>query len=149
MSKYSNISATSLKSTIQSALNELSGHTFTTIQSNLTSTSVLQSSVTSVLDSALNKINTGNNTGSVSVLKKNLTTLSSACSKIENIQGLEKEIERLKPQIIKTRTVTKIDSNGDSYETTETYTDQNVVNAIQSKNNQISNLEKEIDNLLK
>ena len=79
MSKYSNVSAKELKSTIETALNELNGYNLDSIKNSLVSSSVLQSSVTNVINMTLGEIMTSSKTGSISTLKNNFNTLKTAC----------------------------------------------------------------------
>ncbi len=162
MGKYTNIAVASLKSAISTALNELSSYNFQKIQANLTNPAVLQSSVTSVIGTSLGEIQSSSKTGSVSTLKKNLTTLNTACTSIEKIQKLETEIKTLQAEVnelekhkYKTVTYTTTDSEGNTYTETDTVLDQGVVNKInaknsliQSKTKEMTQLEKTVDSLL-
>ncbi len=162
MSKYSNVSAESLKNTIESALNELPIYSLETIKANLTNSDVLYSSITGVIKTKTDEIMASSKIGSVSTLKKNLTTLKTACEHIIRIQTLEKEIKNLKAEIVelekhkyKTEIYSYIDDYGEEYEEERTILDQGVVNQINAKSNliatktrNITTLEKTIDNLL-
>ncbi len=159
MSKYSNVSATSLKSAIQTALNEISTHSYDAPKQNLTyNSNVIQSSVSSVIDTAITSIESATGKGSLAELKQKLNNLSNACTKIEQIQKLEKEIQQLQSDITnlearKYKTETHTSSYTDIYgyvhntSNTVTVIDSGVVSQINSKNNEISNKKIQITSL--
>ena len=162
MSKYSNVSAKELKSTIETALNELNGYNLDSIKNSLVSSSILQSSVTNVINMTLGEIMTSSKTGSISTLKNNFNTLKTACDNIIEIQKLENEIKvlkdeiaKLEPQKTKTVTYSEVDEEGNRHDVSYTVTDWDVVNQINAKNasitikkNTITTLEKNTDALL-
>lgn len=156
MGKYTNISVASLKSATNTALSELLNYDFQEIKVNLTNPSVLKSSVTSIIGTSLGEIQNSNKMGSVSTLKKNLTTLNTACTTIEKIQKLEEEIKTLQAEVqnlekhkYKTITYTKTDDYGNTYTETDTVLDQDVVSKINAKNSLIQSKTKEVIQLEK
>ena len=162
MSKYSNVAAESLKNTIEASLNELSTYSLDSIKNNLINPGVLHSSVTNIIEEKTNEIMMSSKTGSVATLKKNLTTLKTACENIIKIQTLEREVKSLNAEIAnleqnkyRTETYTYTDEYGIEHEGERTVLDQGVVDQINSKSNLVSTknrnietLEKTVNNLL-
>ena len=133
MSTYGSVKATSLKSVVNTALNELNSHSLSTIRDNLNNNSVMSSSVKSVTHEKIGKIIDSSNNGSISNLKKHLNNLKSACDYIEKIQSLESDIAYLKKYKLK-------DSEGNI--------DSNVQYQIYSKQNLVSSYESKVNNYL-
>ncbi len=162
MSKYSNVAAESLKNMIESSLSELSNYNLDPIKENLINPGVLHSSITNVIQVKTSEIMASAKIGSVATLKKNLTTLKTACENIIKIQALEREVKNLKTEIsglerhkYRTETYSYTDEYGNHFEDERTVLDQGVVNQINTKNNlvatknrNIETLEKTVDSLL-
>lgn len=145
MGKYSNVSVSSLKSEANRAINELSSNDLDSIADVVINKNYLDSSATIVLKKALNDITSSSKTGSIATLKKNLNKLVNGCGYIEEYQKLEKEIEELEER--KYTKVTRYNhwtdqfgrTHSSSYQTTEI--DQNIVNQINSKKEQMKKAE--------
>ena len=149
MGKYSNVSVSSLKAEADRAINELSSNSLGSIIDVLSNKGNLDSSFSNVLKTALNQISSSSKTGSISTLKQNLQKLVAGCGYISEYQKLEKEIADLEKKKYKTVTKTShwTDEHGkthsSSYQTTEI--DQNVVNQINAKNEQMKKAEANAD----
>lgn len=149
MGKYSNVSVSSLKAEANRAISELGSNNLDSIIDTLSNKSILDSSASEVLRTAMNSINSSSKTGSISTLKNNLQKLVSGCGYISEYQKLEKEVAELETRKYKTVTKSRYwtDDQGkthsSSYQTTEI--DQNVVNQINTKQEQMKKAEANAD----
>lgn len=150
MGKYSNISATNLKSQVDKALNELGHQTLENVKSGIKSSTILNSSASNVLENALSSIsNSTNIVGSMTVLKNNLNSLKTASEYIENYQKLEKEIEELEKRRYKEESYKEWCSEHQKYHSrSRTVEDKAVVAKINKKTKEKNDCEAKIDKLL-
>ncbi len=142
MSKYSQVDAGSLYNNCDNAIREIHSHSLNSIYNNLSYNSNFNSQIKSKVETNLNQIADSNTiNGSIQNLIQNLEKLKKIASLIENIQDLEREISNLEEN--KYSYIWNILTGKN-----EKVTNYIVINQINYKENEISNLEKKIEGLL-